>query len=1058
MSSARLCSEGLALCGVLMLLGACQADAPPRTGDPVGTHVREIRPTDGAGWNGNGYGAVKVESWDTPGGRFRVHYTREGKHAVPTKDDNTNNVPDFVEGFGTTFDAVLDAYVKAGLREPLSDELLHDRPDYGGDGKFDVYLQDQGKGADGYLVTEACKGVPPRCAGYMVVENDFVGYAYKSPEEGMQILASHEFFHAVQNAYRQGLTQTFSEGTAVWGTELVYPETKDFERFLPYFFKDVRRPLDDVPSSPSDTYSYATCIWPRFISERYGDKALPAVFLELSEQGKAPTALDAVDTVLKRDQQSSLAQAFAEFALWNLLTGDRASAGKGYAEAAGYPQVTLEKETRPHPFRIVGDIAYLSARYIELSAKAGQRLTVTSERAEPKLVMHLVSGDWASPTIVSGKPGETSLSIDTVGGKVVLVLASTARSGGKSLPVSVVVSGKAAPPASDAGVTGDSGQSGGGDDGGGCAVAHRDESTAGALAGVLLLLGLVSLRRRRRAVWTAAALTCLIAAVAFSAGCSDDSQAQDSGAKDASVDANALDTGPDAETPLALGQIVDVEADSSGVIQASVPLAGGEQLMLLLLSRDGTPLAQYEYSVVKTTSARLSSPVAKRAGDNGGHDHAASQSARAHPCRSMREIARVVDTARKPLWKLARSSRGTFANNPPKVGDTRSFDLRTSGTSVSTITAEALRVDNVAVFWIDKTTTPLATIEAATLKELGDNFAKVVIPRERQLFGQESDVDGDGLIHVLLSPLVNAGGAVAYVSPCDLIKAGTIPGCVTSNGMELIYLSPPETLGPPYNTPKAMLETIAHEFQHSIYFYRKFILNKAEGTIENPYITEGLSHLAQDLTGYQAGNLYVQVATLQQIDLVSVPNVVDSKISSYVPQPGDGVMRGAGYFLLRYLYDRAGGDAIDAQGVITDKGGIAWLRSFVDNDKTGLASALQSSKLSYEQLVEGFWTTMALSNRVAGGKPVSQDPAHSFLPTSTDPATDRQRGCDLFASFHASQMVGPATQELSAADGKLRPGGAELLVVKPAAGKDRYEVTLQTNPALKAKLRLIRIR
>lgn len=974
-----------------------------------------------------------------------MHYTRTGEHAVPLADTDASGVPDFVEDFGRTFDQVYDTYItKLGFREPLSDATYHDRPDYGGDERFDVYLQDQGKGADGYLVTEACaNSVPPRCAGYMVVENDFVGYSYKTPQVGMQILASHEFFHAVQHAYSTGLGQAFSEGSAVWGTEQAFPDTNDFEKFLTVFFKSTHRPIDDTPSSPADSFPYGTCLWPRFLSERFGDAIVPAVLVALSE-GKSPSALDAVDKVLTGEHQSSLAEAFAEFGLWNLLTGDRAVSDRGYAAAAKYPQVTPEERKEAHPYRITSEIAYLSARYFRLQAQSGERITVTSERPEAKVVLHLVSGEASAPTIVSAKPGETSVSIDARG-PVLLVAVSTATSGGKSLPLSLVVSGKAAP-ASDAGV-GDGGTSPSNDEGG-CRMSPTTHDPLTTLGVLSLLLGLGLWTRRGR--WRKRGLFALTLSLSltFAAGCSDDSSTTTS---DAAVDQA---TTPDAPVPLTLGQIVDFEADAQGAISGSVPVTGSEELMLLLLSRDGATLTQYEYSVLSKQSATVPSP---------GLPALDPQAKRPHPdapaaphCRFVDELSRMLQTARVPLWQAVhRRGFAPFANTPPKLGDVRSFKI-SSGTKVTDIDAEAVYVDGTAVFWLDKTTTPLATIEATDLQQLADGFTKTIMPRERAYFGQESDVDGDGLVHVLLSALTGANGAVAYVSPCDLVDPQKVPGCAASNGMELIYLTPPSAIQPPYNTPSALLETVAHEFQHNIYFHRKYVLNQNEGKSENPYITEGLSALAQDLSGYQAGNFYVQLATLEKSDLVSIPNALDPKIASYLPGEADGVMRGAGYFILRYLFDHAGGDALDAQGVPIDKGGIAFLHKLIDQPETGLDSYLKASGLDYDGLVEGFWTTMALSNRKAGGKPVSTDPAYNFLPTTTDPITGRQRGYDLFTAFHASQMLGPFTQELATADGKLRPGGAELLLTKPAAGN--FAIQIQTNPALEAKLRVIRIR
>src|SRR5690606_23918477 len=95
-----------------------------------------------------------VESHPSPGGSFRVHYTRSGAHAVPPLDEAGElGVPDHVELVAAIYDEVLEAYVgRLGFRAPLSDESLADN---GGDGRFDVYLLDFGSSADGAFRTDA---------------------------------------------------------------------------------------------------------------------------------------------------------------------------------------------------------------------------------------------------------------------------------------------------------------------------------------------------------------------------------------------------------------------------------------------------------------------------------------------------------------------------------------------------------------------------------------------------------------------------------------------------------------------------------------------------------------------------------------------------------------------------------------------------------------------------------------------------------------------------------------------------------------------------------------
>jgi hypothetical protein len=260
------------------------------------------------------------------------------------------------------------------------------------------------------------------------------------------------------------------------------------------------------------------------------------------------------------------------------------------------------------------------------------------------------------------------------------------------------------------------------------------------------------------------------------------------------------------------------------------------------------------------------------------------------------------------------------------------------------------------------------------------------------------------------------------------------------------------------NTTKAILETVAHELAHAIYFNRKYLLNgTAALASENPYITEGLSALAQDLTGYQAGNFFVAWAGLEGVSQLSVPNMTSNALKSYVPGEADGIMRGGEYLFMRYLFDRAGGDALDAQGAPVDKGGIAWLRSFEDAKETGEAAVLKTTKLTMAALVEDFWTALALSNRGANGAPISSVAKYNFQAVTTDPLTGRLRGFNLFGSFHGQQLTGPASVKLSAADGSLLAGGAEYLLVG-ASGKENLTFTIETDPAAKARARLIRVK
>jgi len=524
-------------------------------------------------------------------------------------------------------------------------------------------------------------------------------------------------------------------------------------------------------------------------------------------------------------------------------------------------------------------------------------------------------------------------------------------------------------------------------------------------------------------------------------GCSDDGgQVLLDGGADLARDAPPVSDGP---SILAPGQFRDFVASAAGVVEGTLTTGGDETLILLLISLDPTPLKAYPYTTtaVTATSGTLDLPAFGGEGDAG-------RRIERRPCRFQQELERII--ASKPR-RLYAPKQYLAAGVPPKVGDQRSFNVEGQ-----TITAEALLVDSAAAYWVDKTTQPQATVDPQMLKDLSHGFGEVVVPRERVYFGQESDLDGDGHIAVLFSPLVSQSGAMAYVSPCDLLDPKTVPTCASSNQAEILYAPPPSDLPSYMGSATAQLELFAHELQHAIYFFRKFVSKNSLAGAENPYLHEGMSDLAADLSGYNLGLIHRFKAGLDGVDSLSVPNLTTDTITSYVPGDGDGLMRGGADLLLRYLFDQAGGDDIDASGTPKDKGGIKWLRSYVDDTELGEKSILGTAGLSLEQLTKQFWTALALSNRGPSYGPLNPDPRYNFLPVAPDPVTGNNRGLNLYATVKSTKLMGPRIQSFTKPDGSLRAGGAELLQLVVNGKLLRFAV--KTKPEAKAMVRVIRTR
>jgi hypothetical protein len=304
----------------------------------------------------------QVESVVSPEGSFRIHFSRSGPNAVAAADTDGNGVPDAVDTVARAYDRVLAFYAGLGFRRPPDDAWVGG--DAGGDGRFDVYLVDFAGRADGAFRLDGCLGASTQCTGHMLEENDFAGYGYRSYEEAVDTLASHEFFHAVQAAYHPGLGGVASEGTAVWASERFAPGLDDLEHFTVSYMARPDRGLVLDPEGPAVSFSYGTGLYFQFLGERFGDGVIRALWEEsvVTPDVRWPVLVDAC---LRRELGADFDTAFAEFALWNLSTGPRAGQVPGYARGGGYAPVTTSP--RPLPSDEPGvRVAAASTRYFEV--------------------------------------------------------------------------------------------------------------------------------------------------------------------------------------------------------------------------------------------------------------------------------------------------------------------------------------------------------------------------------------------------------------------------------------------------------------------------------------------------------------------------------------------------------------------------------------------------------------------------------------------------------------------------------------------------------------------
>ena len=138
---------------------------------------------------------------------------------------------------------------------------------------------------------DGCQGTT--CAGHMVLENDFEGYGYPSLEEAVDVLTSHELFHAVQAAYHAGQPSWLSEGGAMWAEWAYNPEVRDFLQFSAAYLGETDRSIYRPPAGVTTAFAYGTGLFFAFWDEYYAEETTRMIALQESLVGLDEADIDA---------------------------------------------------------------------------------------------------------------------------------------------------------------------------------------------------------------------------------------------------------------------------------------------------------------------------------------------------------------------------------------------------------------------------------------------------------------------------------------------------------------------------------------------------------------------------------------------------------------------------------------------------------------------------------------------------------------------------------------------------------------------------------------------
>ena len=368
-------------------------------------------------------------------------------------------------------------------------------------------------------------------------------------------------------------------------------------------------------------------------------------------------------------------------------------------------------------------------------------------------------------------------------------------------------------------------------------------------------------------------------------------------------------------------QRISLPGAAEGVDYVVIPFLGSEEDVTVTVGIQGATLLD----ALGPPAARVPSGGAPFLGRPGLA--AETSTARLHERLRRSEIRRLEPSLRSMRARTARvDARGSSAPpaRVPVVGEI--LTLRTLDPSSSNpCDAPLERTGRVAVVTgraivVSDTESPVE-LGAADLAAIASEFDALVHPVGVESFGDPTDIDANERIIVFFTPVVNDAEAAGFFFAGDLFSSAE---CAASNEAEIVYILSPDPSGETalpvsYDVVARIASgVIAHELQHLINAARRVYVNGAS-QFESIWLNEGLSHIAEELTFYEATS-FGPGENLDIEDLRAVVDLANRFIvgnlffyASYAADPtaadlsGDATeTRGAIWAFLRYAADREG--------------------------------------------------------------------------------------------------------------------------------------------------------
>ena len=384
------------------------------------------------------------------------------------------------------------------------------------------------------------------------------------------------------------------------------------------------------------------------------------------------------------------------------------------------------------------------------------------------------------------------------------------------------------------------------------------------------------------------------------------------------------------QVQLAVGDHVTVDpATTSGCLRLPAAGAGGAQYLTVLVSTAGDRTTN---GIQGTYLLQASSPGSSLVGAPQPGPAAATGPA---TVQRISVAAQFDATLRQRERELLNDPSNRPALSPiplpparVQLGDTKTFKVCASLTcgSFGSVDATVQYVGQHVAIYLDNTVPQNDPLQASDFAELGMAFDNRHYPIDTTAFGRESDIDGNGVVDILMTDAVNAltpdcsnGQVIGFFFGGDLLNSAN------SNRAEVFYtLVPAPASGNCHVISRRaaidnLKPTLIHEFQHMISFNQHVLLRA--GTAEEGWLNEALSHFAEELGGRLIPNSECVgfVSCRSQYSSGNIGNAYD-----YLRDPESHFMvfgsastggleeRGAVWLFLRWALDHFAQDSIYA--------------------------------------------------------------------------------------------------------------------------------------------------